>query len=55
MGFGDWLRKTFGSQQPSQEMVPFFEVENKRVVRIPVSELRPGAIQVRLQGSNEVV
>jgi len=55
LGLGNWLRKTFGGSQPSQEMVPFFDPESERVVRIPVSELRPGAIQVRLQGSNEVV
>ena len=55
MGLGDWLRKTFGGRQPSQEMVPFLDAEVGRVVRIPASELRPGAIQIRLQGSNEVV
>jgi hypothetical protein len=36
-------------------MVPFLDVEAGRVVRIPASELRPGTVQVRLQGSNEVV
>jgi hypothetical protein len=36
-------------------MVPFLDVEARRVVRIPASELRPGVIQVRLQGSDEVV
>jgi hypothetical protein len=36
-------------------MVPFLDVEGRRVVRIPASELRPGAIQVRLQGRDEVV
>src|SRR5262245_28752677 len=55
MGLGDWLRKLFGRRQPSQEMVPFLDTENGRVVRIPASELRPGAIQVRLQESDEVV
>lgn len=55
MGLGDWLRKTFGRRRPSQEMVPFLDTETGRVVRIPASELRPGAIQVRVQGSDEVV
>jgi hypothetical protein len=55
MGRGDWFCKAFGSRQPSQEMVPFLDVESGRVVCIPASELRPGAMQVRLQGSNEVV
>jgi hypothetical protein len=56
MAFGDWLRKLFGGgRQPSRDMVPYLDVEAGRVVRIPASELRPGAIQVRLQGSDEVV
>jgi hypothetical protein len=55
MGFGGWLRKIFGRRQPRQEMVPFLDVEAGRIVRIPASELRPGAIQVRLQGNDEVV
>jgi hypothetical protein len=55
MGLGDAPHKPYDSQQPSQEMVPFFDVENKRVIRIPASELRPGAIQVRLKGTNEIV
>ena len=36
-------------------MVPFLDVEAGRVVHIPVSELLPGAIQVRLQPTGEVV
>jgi len=36
-------------------MVPYFDVEAGRIVRIPASELRPGAIQVKLEGSEEVV
>ncbi len=59
MGLGDWLRKMFGgrrhSQDPSQEMVPFLDAETGRVVRIPASELHSGAIQIRLQGSDEVI
>lgn len=56
MGLGNWLRKTFGGKQPPpQEMVPFLDVEVGMVVRIPVSELRPGVIQVRVHGSDEIV
>lgn len=55
MGIGDWLRKKFGGRPPAPEMVPFLDVEAGRVVRIPAAELRPGAIQVRLQGTEEVV
>lgn len=54
MGFRNWLRKLVG-RQPSQETVPFFDVEAGRVVRIPASELHPGAIQVRVQGIDELV
>jgi hypothetical protein len=55
MGLGDWLRKTFGGRQPPLQMVPFYDAEAARVVRIPASELRPGAIQVQFQGSHELV
>jgi hypothetical protein len=55
MGLRDWLRRAFGKRQPSQEMVPFLDVEAGRVVNIPACELRPGTIQVQLLGSNEVV
>ncbi|VTR94543.1 Uncharacterized protein OS=Pedosphaera parvula (strain Ellin514) GN=Cflav_PD1614 PE=4 SV=1 [Gemmata massiliana] len=55
MGLGRWLRKVLGGRQPRQEMVPFFDPDVGRVVRIPASELRPGTMQVRLQGTDEVV
>jgi hypothetical protein len=35
MGLGDCLRKVFGGRRPSQDMVPFLDVEAGRVVRIP--------------------
>jgi hypothetical protein len=37
------------------ETVLFYDVESRRVVRIPVSELRPGAVQARVQGIDEIV
>lgn len=55
MGLGQWLRKIFSGRNQSQEMVPFFDVPSGRIVRIPVSELRSGVVQVRLQGTNEIV
>jgi hypothetical protein len=55
MGFGDWLRRVFGGGPPSREMVPFLDVEAGRVVHIPASELRPGTVQVRLRGTDQVV
>jgi hypothetical protein len=54
MSISDWLRKKLG-QKPSQEMVPFLDPEIGRVVQIPASELRPGAVRVHLQNTNEVV
>lgn len=36
-------------------MVPFLDAESGRIVRIPASVLRPGAIQIRLEPSGEVV
>lgn len=35
--------------------VRFYDVENKRVITIPASELAPGSVQVRLNGNDEVV
>ena len=55
MGVGDWLRGLFGGRRPGREMVPFLDTEAGRVVRIPAAELSPGAIQVRLQETGEVV
>jgi hypothetical protein len=54
MGLGDWLRKVFG-RKPPRETVPFYDVESRRVVRIPAAELRPGAVRARVQGIEEVV
>ncbi len=55
MGVGDWFRKMFGGQPSPQEMVPFLDAETDRVIRIPVSKLRPGTIQIRLQDTDELV
>ncbi len=55
MGLRDWFRKTFGGGEPPTEMVPFLDAESGRIVRIPASELRPGAIQIRLEPGGEVV
>ncbi len=55
MGLFEWLRKTFFGGRRSIEMVPFLDVENKRVIQIPASELRAGAIQVHLQGTDQIV
>jgi hypothetical protein len=36
-------------------LVPYLDTEAGRVVRIPESELRPGVVQARLQGTDELV
>jgi hypothetical protein len=53
MGLGDWLKRRFGGRPT--EMVRFFDVESGRVVRIPAAELRPGAVQARVQGIEGLV
>src|SRR5438477_2186522 len=55
MGLGDWLKRRFGHGRSSGEMVPFFDVESGRVVQIPATELRPGAVQARVQGIEGLV
>lgn len=55
MGLGDWIRRVFGRPAPLHETVPYYDFEVGRVVRIPVSELRPGVVQARVQGIEEVV
>jgi hypothetical protein len=55
MGFRDWLKRCFGRRGNSIEMVPFFDLAGRRVVQIPVSELRPGMVQARVQGIEGLV
>jgi hypothetical protein len=55
MGLRDWFKRRFGSGGSSGELVPFFDVESGRVVRIPASELRPGVVQARVQGIEGLV
>jgi hypothetical protein len=37
------------------DMVPFFDFESGRLVRIPARELRPGVVQARIEGIDELV
>jgi hypothetical protein len=53
MGLGDWLKRRFGGRRT--EMVRFFDMESRRVVHIPAAELRPGAVQARVQGIEGLV
>ena len=55
MGLGNWLRERFGRGHQSRDVVTFLDADGGRLVRIPASELRPGAIQVRLQGRGDAV
>lgn len=55
MGLGDWLKRRFGKRGGSPDRVPFFDVESGLVVQIPASELRPGAVQARVQGIEGLV
>ena len=54
MAFFDWLRGLFRVGKPA-ELVPFFDSKSRKVVRIPASGLRPGTVQVRLAGHEELV
>ena len=55
MAFVSWLKSLFGRKKPDDGLVPFYDFEAKRVVRIPAAELREGCVQVKIQGMNEVV
>ena len=55
MGLAHWLSKAFHRRRPSEKMVPFFDPGANRVIQIPASELKPGAILVQQRGTNERV
>jgi hypothetical protein len=55
MRVGDWLKRRFGGGDRPAETVPFYDVESRRVVQIPASELRPGAVQAQVQGIEGLV
>jgi len=56
MGWGTWLKRLFGGRRPATETVPYMDPASRRIVRIPVTELRPGMVRVRLlPGDGEVV
>lgn len=41
--------------EKSSETVPYYDIKTKKIVQIPASELAPGLVQVRFQGSDQVV
>jgi hypothetical protein len=55
MALDESSRYMFGRREGPTEMVPFLDTESGRIVRIPASELRQGAIQVRLAETDELV
>ena len=50
MGIGTWFRRLFGKSPGGQDLVPFYDVHSKRVIRIPKKELAPGCIRARIHG-----
>jgi hypothetical protein len=50
----EWMRRWFRGGRSTAKSVPFLDVSG-RIIQIPSSELRPGMIQVRCQGTNETV
>jgi hypothetical protein len=55
MGLFNWISEKFNRSSKGEEMVPYYDVKEQRVVRIPARELRPGTVQARLEGADEVV
>lgn len=50
MGLRGWFRRRFGRAENRTGMVRFYDVETRRLVHIPASELRPGAVQAQVEG-----
>jgi hypothetical protein len=56
MNISKWISSLFKRPASAQMVsVQFFDVAIGRAVSIPACELRPGCIQIRLQGSTDVV
>jgi hypothetical protein len=55
MGLGNWLKRQFGGGRSPLQMVPLYDIESRRIVQIPASELRPGAVQAQIQGIKGLV
>lgn len=48
-----WVRRIFG--RSDSELVPYYDFENKRRIRIPRSELSPGTVLIQIRGESEPV
>lgn len=54
MGFRNWLGQLFAKPE-SSDTVPFYDFDVRSIVQIPRRELRPGAIEVQIQGIDGLV
>jgi hypothetical protein len=50
-----WIKWLFKRPARTGHLVPFYDVPSRKVVHIPPTELRPGCVQVRMQGLDEIV
>lgn len=41
--------------EKDSETVPYYDIKTKKIIQIPASELAPGLVQVRFQGSDQIV
>lgn len=48
-----WLGRIFG--RSDSELVPYYDFENQRRIRIPRSELSPGSVLIQIRGESEPV
>lgn len=55
MKLSAWIKSLFKRPASSGNLVPFYDVPSRRVVRIPPSELRPGCVQARVEGIEGIV
>ena len=54
MGLRNWFNRLI-SKQESPDAVPYYDVDSKTIFRIPRRELRPGTIEVQIQGMDGLV
>ncbi len=51
MGLFSWITSIFKKRATqSVDLVPFYDFQLNRLVHIPAAELRPGCVQVRIEG-----
>ena len=50
-----WIKSLFKAPASSGDLVPFYDVPSRRLVRIPPSELRPGCVQAHVEGVEGIV